>query len=243
MAKTAGLTRKGILPLHLRKKIWTAILGEEFWPTVLLFRRTKMERFFVEGKHIGLQCETKNGYLIISSDPSGFSSSFYVYIYYILKDFSDAEWGEIRGREWEPLGSGVKKWVEWRILHRFSMVGFSETDGPNPLESVIIRDDRNLVFKVRRRGWYLLTLHEDKLRRFMPSTFDYRLFQPAKPYLHYFKVSKLRSPPPEMPYPGRSAPNSSGSTSSWLATIPLRLCVPPGLSTLRLDNSLIGDLD
>jgi hypothetical protein len=79
------------------------------------------------------------------------------------------------------------------------MVGFSETDGPNPLESVIIRDDRNLVFKVRRRGWYLLTLHEDKLRRFMPSTFDYRLFQPAKPYLHYFKVSKLRSPPPEMP--------------------------------------------
>ncbi len=84
LAKTAGLTQKGILPLHLRKKIWTAILGEEFWPTVLLFRRTKMERFFVEGKHIGLQCETKNGYLIISSDPSGFSSSFYVYIYYIL---------------------------------------------------------------------------------------------------------------------------------------------------------------
>ena len=202
-----GKIERGIPPQPRLRRTYPYWFGEHLALPVLLYKGDVINNLFIHGDYIAFQCETKSGYILITYATSNEFRNTFVNIYYILGDFSGAEWGEMLAC-WKP--TFFERFKE-TYLGRAPEVHFDNPEDPNPLENVIIRDDRNLLFKIRWCGWYLLTLHEDEPRRFL---FSDSSFNKHSTFWHkrYLKGIRLRSPPPEMPQPEISAsapPNSS----------------------------------
>lgn len=163
--------------------------GEE-WPleTLCYQRRWIRDMEIFSGK-LRFQFETRRGFLVMFSSPSGAFSSFFVSIYYILGGFRGGDWGMLRGREEDRKLS----WFKRTILRRSERPQIMAPEGPEPLESYRIEDDCRLDFKVRQLGWHRLTLFEEKPQRFLASNWRYEPVGSTLLNKRYFSVRRIYS--------------------------------------------------
>ena len=157
--------------------------GEGYWFHSLLYRGTPLDHVRVVGNEITAQFEAEHGYVLFSAFPGGILN---LHIYYVLRDFSGAEWVEQWARA-HPWHQRIKPSHDsWRA---------GDVPGAGLMLKVRVEDDRRLVYWMRRKGWFRLTLFGDRPRRdwltclaAMPTN--------AQPWsLRYFSVRRLLREP------------------------------------------------
>ena len=131
--------------------------GVDDWDRTLRYRGQRIPDLRIRGEQIEAQFRTQSGYLLFvsSRDHAWFLS--HLDVYYVLDDFSGAEWASVM--TWETGELFQPRWYIW--LLRAGYLRHILEVGPQPLRHIEAIDERTVQFYVIRHGWYQLTLHDD----------------------------------------------------------------------------------
>jgi hypothetical protein len=164
---------------------WFAFMSTDWEPLLLkfLFKGRHINHLLLFGTDLLAQFKTDHGYLLVTAwiGDGHWSKKSHLFLYYILPDFSGADWATVMTR--------------WVCPHPPNEPDGSVPVENSPLAAVEIEDGRRLALHLRGRGWYRVTLHEDPPRRFL-----FNAPRVERPNSHvwqarYFRVSHLRRPP------------------------------------------------
>ncbi len=136
----------------------------------LLYRGAYLKNIGITGSELVAQFEAERGYVLITDSPRSPSVYGAIDIYYLLRDFSGADWATVTGRppffQTRLYLDACFHWVPfWPSLECVS----NEEPVPS-LTGIEVEDDRHLRFCLRRTGWFRLSLYEDPPQRFLNST-------------------------------------------------------------------------
>ncbi len=161
-------------------------LGEEQPSLTLCYKGRRIDDMSIFRGKLRFQFETSHGFLVLLSSPAQAFDTFSIAIYYILDGFRGSDWGILRGREAETATA----WIRRALLRRWEEPDFQRPAGPEPLEDYRVEDERSLAIKVRRLGWYRLTLYETDPRRFLISDRRYEPVNSKLQHRRYFCIRK-----------------------------------------------------
>jgi hypothetical protein len=195
----------GVPPLeHLG---WT-ILGEyDGWEGELIFNGRPISTIGTMGAELIGQFRTKNGYLIFTGTPkSGNLAKFcsenrqfrddVIYIYYVLGDFSGAEWVSMALYWWSPnieetihydVGAVIRPITRFEIVNENALDFF--VDGQRRFGGNSHRPFSRLYAK----GWYRLFVRDDGPKRCQIGALDVNHLNTNWWMKRYLKVVRLGS--------------------------------------------------
>lgn len=131
------------------------------------FRGALVDHLRTYGDRIFAQFRANSGYVVFAGgdtpywpDPWTPFGDVMVLIYYVLEDFSGADFGEF----YYPSVPAMK-------MPDFK--GARVAPEANPVAETVIVDDARLDFRLRELGWYRLTLFEDRPRPFAISNWRF----------------------------------------------------------------------
>lgn len=174
------------LPSHPRLRL----VVDRGFHSKLYFRGAVIWHFQIDESELVAQFEAENGYVLFVAERDNHSPKFSTLaIYYVLKNFSGAEYGTISG--WD---GSYTQWEQFKIMVGPMSDRFEA--GPHPLKQVHIVNDRRLEFEVSGIGWFSLTLYEYRPRRFRFSWSDFHHLNAKFWHARYFRVWRLRDDDP-----------------------------------------------
>ena len=161
--------------------------GVDDWDRTLRYRGQRIPDLRIRGEQIEAQFRTQSGYLLFvsSRDHAWFLS--HLDVYYVLDDFSGAEWASVM--TWETGELFQPRWYIW--LLRAGYLRHILEVGPQPLRHIEAIDERTVQFYVIRHGWYQLTLHDDPPQRIKRSHGSVRHENGDYGDARYFRILKL----------------------------------------------------
>jgi hypothetical protein len=147
-----------------------------------MFEGRRIRHLFLFGTDLLAQFKTDQGYLLITAwiGDGHWSKKSHLFVYYVLPDFSGADWATVMTR--------------WVCPHPPNEPDGSVPAENSPLAAVEIEDGRRLALHLRGRGWYRVTLHEDPPRRFLFNAPRVERLNSQVWHPRYFRVSRLRRP-------------------------------------------------
>ena len=134
---------------------------------VLQYRGQLAAHLGPPGERIEAQFETEHGYLLFFFEREGSWFFSTLHAWYLPRDLSGADCLHVnmwdRGEDLRPAG----------LFDMLMGVHFEGVErGPPPLDSLVVENDQSLLFRVRARGWYRLSLFDNRPRRFKFSNFS-----------------------------------------------------------------------
>ena len=170
---------------RLEKLAWSW-MGEDYWFQHLLYRGTDIRTIAVTGQTLGAQFEAERGYVLFADTPGPPNAMSSIDIYYVMKDFSGADWVELNSisnllRLHIPLSM---------ILGAWRAKPSSSEPSIASLAHVIVEDDSHIAFRVRRAGWFRLSLYEDRPRRFLRSCLGVEHRNSTCWQARYFRITR-----------------------------------------------------
>ena len=176
-------------PAHPRLTDITIAYGGEWYPLFgLYYRGYRLPSLGMCAVGIRAQFCTAKGFLLFTSHPSSWTSSFSVHIHYVPSNFSGMDWGALSGLE------GIKSLHCLERLIYQPMPGYKAgvPGGPDPLQGVEVVDEANIDILIHLLGWFRVTLHEESPQRFLISTCHFEHLNSAWFHERYFHVRRRR---------------------------------------------------
>ena len=138
---------------------------------VLQYRGQLAAHLAPPGEQIEAQFETEHGYLLFFSEREGSWFLSTLHVWYLPHDLSGADCLHVhmwdRGEDSRPAG----------LVDMLFSAHFEDVErGPPPLDGLVVENDHSLLFRVRARGWYRLSLFDSRPRRFKFSNFSVHHF-------------------------------------------------------------------
>ena len=116
------------------------------------------------GEQIEAQFKTEHGYVLFISSREGNAFLSMLHVWYLRRDLSVADCLDVIA--WD-LGRDdcTPDWLAPSLVAVAHLEGMGEV-GPPPLDGLVVENDHSVLFRVRPRGWYRLSLFDSRPRRF-----------------------------------------------------------------------------
>jgi hypothetical protein len=187
---------------HLRK--FSTGIGAWAMPH-LIHKGTHIRHLLIDGGKIIGQYKLKNGFLLFvtsTRDNTWFRMATKrkdlrfsgLYVYYVLSDFSGADWAVARTYWWRPEYGEIGDHTEFEpppIVSDFQIVNDSTLDFyVSGGTKFLPQGSLPFFYQIKTRGWYRLTVF-DPPERFKPCTSDFRMPNTMSWMKRYFHVKRL----------------------------------------------------
>ena len=168
-------------PLRPRMRL---VVDHPFY-SLLAFRGAVVHHHRISESELVAQFEAECGYVLFIAETDSESSHFSeLGIYYLLKDFSGAQFGTMVA--WDGAYNAFERFM----MMSAPVLSWGE-DGPDPLKQIHVENSRRSVFEVAGLGWFRLTLHERQPRRYLCSSLSFNHKNSKFGDARYFSVRRL----------------------------------------------------